>query len=219
MKKLFLLAGFALLISPFRAELRADEATTRQWLAQTQEKAIQTLPLLPITYDAAGRAAIQYIDPSRHFFIHDGYRCVGFRFRTPQRIDGDFVWMFLLRSADGPTSMAAGGIAIYRATGELKQNIWQNSLRRRVSSYPELREMFPHTGDLDIEQSPGAQFLPDQEYIVMRRMLEHEQAPEFAVALAFCKSGSPPESVLPIGPRKAPQPAPPPAKSIEGDPF
>jgi hypothetical protein len=219
MKFFFAFAGLTLIFLPLLPELRAEEAATRQWLAGTREKALQALPLLPLKYDASGRAVIQYVDPSRHFFLHDGHRCVGFRFRTPQRIDGDFVWMFLLRSVDGPTLMAAGGTAIYRATGELKENIWQDFKRSRVSSYPELREMFPYTVDLDLNQSPGAQFLPDQEYIVMRRMLEHEQAPEFAVAIAFARPGTPPESVLPIGPRKVPQPTPPPAKSIEGDPF
>lgn len=72
----------------------ADAAAIHEKLRKECEK----FELLPLKYDASGQAEIQFINAGKIFYMSDGYRYFGFRFKTPSAITGDFIWMFLLRN-------------------------------------------------------------------------------------------------------------------------
>lgn len=195
------------------------EIEARNALIRSQSET--AFDLIPLKYDATGKAPIHFIDPAVKFFVDDGKRYFGFRFRTPTQIEGDFSWMFLLRNADGPQSTGPMGWYIVRKNGSMTG--FSHWVPRMVSEYPDLRARFPFTNRVTLQSLPKSAFLPDEEYIIWFSFLESEKPVQFAVAFSFTLPGSDWTSRLPLGkhvePPKGPDTRKSTRQSAEGDPW
>lgn len=198
--------------------LAAQDDTTRHEAerALIREKSLQAFDQLPLEYDAAGKAAFHVIDPEKRFFLADGYRYFGFRFRTPPKIEGDFGWTFILKPRDGPVMIGYSIFSILRRNGPMKG--FETYEREKVADYPELIPQFPFTQNVTLQSLAADHFLPDEEYVIWFRYAETEATPPMAVAFAFAPPGKNWKSRLPLG-RKFHAPSADTPASIEGDPW
>ncbi len=175
----------------------------------------QKFPLLPLKIDATGKAPMEYLKPAEDFFISNGYRYTGFRFRAPADITGDFSWMFLMRNQDAPMSLNFMQWDILARDEDKSGFITFENIP--VGLYPELKAKFPNTRSLTLQQQPRSFFSPKKEYVIWFRFSTNQKPPEYAVAISFMGQNQKyPESKLPLG---KPKPGPPTPTSYEGDPW
>ena len=211
---------FLLLLFSAAGLLPAPGQETPFWEPVVRQNA-DRFPLFSPEYDADGKALIRFLDPTQNFFVDDGRRYFGFRFRAPETPGGDFAWMFLLRNASGPESTGPMNWYIVRRNGEMEG--FTQFFRKNVAAYPELKKKFPNTSTVTLQYLPRSSFVPGEEYVMWFSLLEGDNTPQFAVAFSFADSArEEPTDRLPFGQargtarqeKKGPE-----LTSYEGDPW
>jgi hypothetical protein len=195
-------------------ELSPEQLAER---ALIREKSQEAFDFLPLTYDpVTGKAPIQVVDPARRFFLHEGSRYFGFRFKAPEQIDGDFGWMYLLKPKSGPVQLGQHHWSILRKNGPMNETY--RTERGKVADYPELAAQFPYTRGVILQMFRAEHFVPGEEYAIWFRFAESERMPEFAIAFSFAPRTKAWTARLPTG-RKRVEPTSSTPTSIEGDPW
>jgi hypothetical protein len=190
-------------------EIEARDAVIR-------EKSQALFEVLPLAYDAEGRAPFHVVDPDTRSFDYEGSRYFGFRFQTPSTIEGDFWWIFLLKPKDGPVTVDRMGWYILRKAGPMTG--FANFRRQLVENFPEVRAQFPYTRNITVQTLDAENFLPNEEYIIWFCYPEKEPKPQIAVAFSFALPGTSWMARLPLGTKKVAPTATTPT-SLEGDPW
>ena len=222
-KRLFLLLSICLLpwagvsaITEAEAEAKRRAVLERDALILRNQKKFEELPL---KYDQRGVAVTYFVNPYKSGFADGEYRYLGFRFKTPEKIAGDFGWMYLLRNPDGPQTVAGFSWCLLRADGA-KMGLLSEYYRRSVSEFSELKKNYPHTKQVVFQDFGGHEFEPSTEYVMWLRTKEAEGMPDLALAFAFGRSSELPGlRMLPIGKRIEREREPKPLTSYEGDPW
>jgi len=183
---------------------------------------LDTFELFTLDYDSNQQAVIRFIDPQKNFFLHDGRRYFGFRFKTPEKLDGDFSWIFLPRNATGPKTTGPVNWYILRRNGQMDG--FSSFFNRGVKAYPSLQAKFPHTNNFTVQTLAQENFLPNEEYAIWFSLLAGDNPIELAVAFAFGRlDGGDDYSRLPIGAKSSERSTQsgdqPGVTSSEGDPW
>lgn len=192
-----------LLLAGLCSVCRAETAEREVILSEVRGHA-DKFEFFPLEYDSANHALIRFIDPAKNFFISKGRRYFGFRFKAPAVVDGDFAWMFLLRSENGPTTSGAMNFYIVRLNGPMEG--FTDFSDRQVGDYPALREKFPYSQNLTVQYLEKESFLPNEEYAIWFSVEEGDEIAPYAVAFSFMKKGQMnPDGRLPLGPTRTSQ--------------
>lgn len=140
-----------------------------------------------------------YIDPYDVDVSADDRRFLAFRFRTPDKITGDFCWMFLLKKTRPGQKYSEMDWTIMEEKEEMCS--FQNYWRKYVAMTPNLRDFFPGTNRLIFQHLSLECFKPNTNYMIWFVLKEEDgkELPPLAVMLAM--AGSPdedPSDLLPL---------------------
>ena len=117
--------------------------------------------------DASGNALVQRLHVQQNKFEYgDKYYC-GFQFTVPTWIDGDFEWLWAFaktkEQADYRTKNQMGWYIVPQS-GQSKG--FENYMNRRVAEFPLLKQQFPYSGALVIQDLEQSRLEPGKTYAI-----------------------------------------------------
>ena len=144
-----------------------------------------------------GDAVVQRLSVRGHLMEHAGEYYCGFRFTFPTWLDGDFEWMYALAKTESEKDFTSAiTFGLVQENGPWAE---PESLRRdNLHNYRELRQQFPYSYSLNLEDFSKDQLQPGKTYCVWFALPEKNH-PDIAFAMTIhSERGTNEIGVLPL---------------------
>lgn len=141
------------------------------------------LPVLPFEKGKDGRAKLHIIDVKKSEIKWKGENYVGFRFKMPEWLDGDFKWFHVFDKTEDRKD------AFFNYSYNIRKRDVNRPLFRKfqtvnVAAFRDLKARFPHTNRFLRQSLERSHFTPGEEYMIWIRY-PYEDMINFALSIGI----------------------------------
>jgi len=136
--------------------------------------------------DANGDALIQRLHVSENMFGFNDTYFLGYKFTTPQWLDGNFEWMFALAKTEEEKFFASQNTlaGIIPEIGRSAKEGFDNVQIEELENYPQLHRQFPYSHSLNIQDVEMSRLEPGKTYGIWFEVQEKNH-PDIAFAITI----------------------------------